>query len=101
MHRAAMALVTVLDVFARPDEFARSHVPGALNIPLEDWSCGSARLTRPKEVMLIAAVPNCVIVLFRSGWQRFGLRGFKARRLEDWPRLNGVASGFPIETSHT
>ena len=51
LERAKKGLVTVLDV-RPPEEFAAGHVPGAVNIPMQDcrngWpSCPSARRLSP------------------------------------------------------
>jgi len=97
MHRARDGLVTVLDV--RPsDEFAASHVPGALNIPLEELELRIGEIDPDQEVIAYCRGAYCVMSFEAVAALR--ARGFKARRLEDGlPEWS--ASGFPIETSHT
>ena len=96
MDRARDGLVTVLDV--RPsDEFAASHVPGALNIPLHELELRIAELNPDQEIVAYCRGAYCVMSFEAVAALR--ARGFKARRLEDGlPEWR--ASGFPIETSH-
>ncbi len=95
MHRARDGLVTVLDV--RPsDEFAASHVPGALNIPVEELELRISEIDPDQEVIAYCRGAYCVMSFDAVAALR--ARGFKARRLEDGlPEWR--ASGFPIETS--
>lgn len=48
---------TIIDVRS-PDEFAKGHVPGALNIPLEDI---------PERVIELMEMPRPIIAYCRSG----------------------------------
>ncbi|CAG1017137.1 putative HTH-type transcriptional regulator [Burkholderiaceae bacterium] len=88
-------LVTVLDV--RPeDEYELAHLPGAVNIPLEQLGTRLAQLDRSHDIVAYCRGPYCV--LSYEAVELLRGRGFKVRRLEDglpeW-RLAGlpVASG--------
>ena len=80
LERARKGLVTVLDV--RPqEEFAQGHVPGAVNIPVQELEKRLAELPKRREVVAYCRGPYCLmsydaVVLLRN-------RGLKARRLED------------------
>jgi ArsR family transcriptional regulator len=87
--------VSVLDV--RPaDEFARGHVPGALNIPLKELERRVAELPRGREIVAYCRGPWCVFAFEAVAALRE--RGFTARRLEDGlPEWR--AARLPVETS--
>jgi rhodanese-related sulfurtransferase len=96
LTRADSGLVTVLDV-RPPEEFARGHIPGALNVPLEDLRSRLRSLPRNQEVIAYCRGPWCVLS-YEAVRQLRGA-GFKARRLQDgmpeWRR-----AGFPVSTGH-
>jgi len=96
LDRAHDGLVTVLDV--RPaDEFAAGHVPGALNIPLNELELRLTELNPDQEIVAYCRGAYCVMSFEAVAALR--VRGFKVRRLEDGlPEWR--ASGFPIETCH-
>ena len=80
LERARKGLVTVLDV-RPPEEFAQGHVPGAVNIPVQELEKRLAELPKRREVVAYCRGPYCLmsydaVVLLRN-------RGLKARRLED------------------
>ncbi|HJZ44563.1 MAG TPA: metalloregulator ArsR/SmtB family transcription factor [Hyphomicrobiaceae bacterium] len=94
-RRIKQGLVTVLDV--RPeDEFALSHLPGAINVPLRQLKRQLSKLDRKTEIVAYCRGPYCVLS-FEAVAQLRKL-GFKARRLEDGlPEWK--AAGLPVETS--
>jgi rhodanese-related sulfurtransferase/DNA-binding transcriptional ArsR family regulator len=80
LERARKGLVTVLDV-RPPEEFAAGHVPGAVNIPVQELEKRLAELPKRKEVVAYCRGPYCLmsydaVALLRK-------KGLKARRLED------------------
>jgi ArsR family transcriptional regulator len=96
LDRARDGLITVLDV--RPaDEFAAGHVPGALNIPLQELELRIAELDPDQEIIAYCRGAYCVMSFEAVAELR--AHGFKARRLEDgMPEWK--ASGLPAETCH-
>ena len=94
LQRTRDDLVTVLDV-RPPDEFAVGHVPGALNIPLDELEARLAELDPNHEIVAYCRGPWCVLSFEAVAALR--ARGFKIRRLEDGlPEWR--AAGLPIET---
>ena len=93
LDRARKALVTVLDV--RPaEEFAAGHVPGAVNIPVQELEKRIKELPKRREIVAYCRGPYCLmsydaVVLLRK-------KGFKARRLQagmpEWRH-----SGLPVD----
>lgn len=86
--------MTLLDVRS-PQEFAQGHLPGAINIPLEELEQRLAELAADQELVAYCRGPYCVLsqnaaVLLRA-------KGFKVRRLDqgftDWQ-----AAGLRVET---
>lgn len=91
LARAEQGLVTVLDV--RPaKEYAAGHLPGALNIPIDELPDRLRNLPKRREVIAYCRGPYCLlsvdaVVLLRE-------KGFKARRLVDgFPEW--AAAGLP------
>ena len=73
-------MVTVLDV--RPaDEFALGHVPGALNVPLDELDARLSTLDPDKDIVAYCRGAYCVMAF--EAVSRLRVRGFRARRLED------------------
>jgi rhodanese-related sulfurtransferase/DNA-binding transcriptional ArsR family regulator len=97
LARADSGLVTVLDV-RPPEEFAQGHIPGALNVPLEDLKSRLRSLPRNQEVIAYCRGPWCVLS-FEAVRQLRGA-GFTARRLQDgmpeWRR-----AGYPVSTENS
>ena len=93
-ERLKDGLVTVLDV--RPaDEFALGHVPGAVNVPLDQLERRLASLDPGHEIVAYCRGPYCVLSYEAVAALR--ARGFRARRLEDGlPEWR--AAGLPTET---
>ena len=91
--RAKLGLVTVLDV--RPaKEFAAGHLPGAINVPVEDLAKRLRKLPKGREVIAYCRGPYCLLSVDAVALLR--TKGFKARRLQDgFPEWK--ASGLPVE----
>ena len=91
--RSKLGLVTVLDV--RPaKEFAAGHLPGAINVPVEDLGKRLRKLPKGREVIAYCRGPYCLLAVDAVALLR--TKGFKARRLEDgFPEWK--ASGLPVE----
>lgn len=93
VKRSKLGLVTVLDV--RPaKEFAAGHLPGAINVPVEDLAKRLRKLPKGREVIAYCRGPYCLLSVDAVTLLR--TKGFKARRLEDgFPEWK--ASGLPVE----
>jgi rhodanese-related sulfurtransferase len=93
LDRARRGLVTVLDV--RPaEEFAAGHVPGALNIPIQELERRLAELPRRKEVIAYCRGPYCLMSY--EAVELLRKRGLRARRLVDGlPEWR--STGLPVE----
>jgi len=97
LDRVRDGLVTVLDV--RPvEEYAAGHVPGAVNIPLQELEERLEELTNQqgenREVVAYCRGPHCVLAF--DAVARLRDKGMKARRLEDgYPEWQ--VAGLPIE----
>jgi len=93
MSRARRGLVTVLDV-RPPEEYAAGHLPGAVNIPIDELAKRLRELPRRKEVVAYCRGPYCLMSYDAVSLLR--KKGIKARRLEaglpEW-RL----AGLPVE----
>ncbi len=93
LARVRDGLVTVLDV--RPEEeYAAGHVPGAVNIPLQDLEQRLGELDKDQEIVAYCRGPHCVLA-FDAVAQLRG-KGLRARRLQDgYPEWK--ISGLPVE----
>ncbi len=93
LERSREGLVTVLDV--RPtDEFTLGHLPGAVNIPLDDLEARLADLDPEQEIIAYCRGTYCVLSFEAVAELR--RRGFRVRRLEDgYPEWK--AAGLPVE----
>ena len=93
VKRSNQGLVTVLDV--RPaKEFAAGHLPGAINVPVEDLGKRMRNFPKGREVIAYCRGPYCLLSVDAVAMLR--ARGFKARRLVDgFPEWK--ASGLPVE----
>lgn len=93
LDRAAKGLVTVIDV-RPPEEYAAGHVPGAINVPMEQLKSRLARFPKRKEVVAYCRGPYCLMSF--DAVRTLRDRGIKARRLEDgFPEWR--AAGLPVE----
>lgn len=93
LKRVRDGLVTVVDV--RPArEYAAGHVPGAVNIPLDQLESHLKELKSAGEIVAYCRGPYCVLAF--DAVQQLRRQGLKARRLEDgfpeWKR-----AGLPVE----
>lgn len=93
LARAREGSVTVLDV--RPaDEFAVGHLPGAVNLPLDELEARLAELDPGQEIVAYCRGPYCVLSFEAVAALR--AHGFTAHRLEDGlPEWR--AAGRPLE----
>lgn len=94
IERMNEGLVTVIDV-RPPDEFALGHVPGAVNVPLEDLERRLAEIDPGREVIAYCRGPWCVMSFEAIAALR--ARGFRARRLEDG-MPEWTAAGLAVAT---
>ncbi|GLK78115.1 ArsR family transcriptional regulator [Methylopila jiangsuensis] len=87
--------VTLLDV--RPeDEFALGHLPGALNVRLDQLEARLAELPADREIVAYCRGPYCVLSFEAVAVLRS--KGFTVRRLEDgYPEW--LAAGLPTESA--
>lgn len=87
--------VTLLDV--RPeDEFALGHLPGALNVPLDELERRLSELPKDQEIVAYCRGPYCVLSFEAVAALR--ARGYKVRRLEDgFPEWK--AAGLEVEAA--
>lgn len=87
--------MTLLDVRS-PEEFAQGHLPGAINIPVEELELRLAELPSEQELVAYCRGPYCVLSHNAAALLR--ARGFKVRRLDegftDWQ-----AAGLGVETT--
>lgn len=93
LTRAREGLVTVLDV--RPmEEYASGHLPGAINIPLDELEKHLDELDPQREIVAYCRGPHCVLAFDAVAQLR--AQGIKARRLEgglpEWQ-----LEGLPVE----
>lgn len=95
LSRARAGLVTVIDV--RPqDEFRAGHVPGAINVPLNELEKRLREFDQNKEVIAYCRGPYCVLAF--EAVARLRKKGLPARRLQDgFPEWQ--LAGLPIDTS--
>jgi len=93
LKRSKQGLVTVLDV--RPaKEFAAGHLPGTINVPVEDLTKRMRNFPKGREVIAYCRGPYCLLSVDAVALLR--TKGFKARRLEaGFPEWK--ASGLPVE----
>ena len=96
LGRVRDGLVTVLDV--RPaEEFAAGHVPGAVNISLNELEERLDELGETQEIVAYCRGPHCVLAF--DAVARLREKGLKARRLEDgYPEWK--TAGLPVEQTN-
>lgn len=84
----------LLDVRSAHD-YARGHIPGALNIPAEELHQHLAQLPRNQEILAYCGGRYCVLSIKAVDWLR--TRGFQANRVYDgYPGWWGA--GMRVET---
>jgi rhodanese-related sulfurtransferase len=93
LERAKRGLVTVLDV--RPaEEYAAGHLPGAINIPIDQLESRLAKLPRKREFVAYCRGPYCLMSF--EAVEKLRKKGLKARRLQNgFPEWR--AAGLPVE----
>lgn len=95
LDRARKGLVTVLDV-RPPEEFAAGHLPGAINIPIDELEKRLAELPKRKEVVAYCRGPFCLMSYDAVAMLR--KKGLKARRLQDGlPEWH--SAGLPVDVA--
>jgi len=93
LSRVRDDLVTLIDV-RPPLEYAAGHVPGALNIPLDELQQRLEELDSTQEIVAYCRGPHCVLAFDAVACLRE--KGLKARRMEDgYPEWK--AAGLPVE----
>jgi rhodanese-related sulfurtransferase/DNA-binding HxlR family transcriptional regulator len=93
LSRVRQGEVVVLDV-RPPEEYAAGHVPGAVNIPLNELEQQLKTLDPQQEVVAYCRGPHCVLAFDAVAQLRE--RGLKARRLQDgFPEWK--QAGLPVE----
>ncbi len=94
LKRLEQEAVTLLDVRSE-EEYALGHLPGALNIPLEELESRLAELPLDHEIVAYCRGPYCVLSV--DAVTALCAKGLNARRLErgflDWR-----AAGLSVET---
>ena len=79
LERARDGLVTILDV--RPaEEFAAGHLPGAVNITLDELEQNLEQLQSSDEIIAYCRGPHCVLAF--DAVAKLREQGINARRLE-------------------
>ncbi len=93
LKRSKLGLITVLDV--RPaHEYAAGHLPGAINVPVEDLAKHLRKFPKGREVIAYCRGPYCLLSVDAVALLRG--KGLKARRLENgFPEWK--AAGLPVE----
>jgi rhodanese-related sulfurtransferase/predicted transcriptional regulator len=95
LERVRAGLVSVLDV-RPPEEYEAGHLPGAVNIPLEELEKHLHELNPDQEIVAYCRGPHCVLAFDAVSILR--QKGVKARRLEgglpEWQ-----LEGLPVETT--
>lgn len=93
--RVRDGLVTVLDVRSE-EEFNLGHVPGALNVPLEQLAQRLSELPKQHEIIAYCRGPYCVMSF--DAVTALREQGYRVRRLEDgFPEWK--AAGLEIEST--
>lgn len=96
IERLRDGLVTVIDV--RPEEeYQSGHVPGALNIPINQLEARLEELANGQEIVAYCRGPHCILAY--DAVARLRDKGLTAHRLEDgFPEWK--TAGLPVEKSH-
>lgn len=93
--RTRKGMVTVLDV-RPPEEFAAGHLPGAINVPINELAKRLKELVKRKEVVAYCRGPYCLMSF--DAVELLRAKGYKARRLDgglpEWR-----SAGLPVESA--
>ncbi len=93
MRRIRSGQVTVLDVRS-PQEFEAGHLPGAINIPIEELRRRLKEIPQGEQVVAYCRGPYCVFSYEAVSLLR--KQGYQARRLQDgYPEWK--AARLPVE----
>lgn len=93
LDRMREGLVTVVDV-RPPEEFAAGHLPGAINIPIQEFEERLPELPRFREIVAYCRGPYCVMAYEAVVTAR--RKGYQARRMKDgFPEWQ--LAGLPVE----
>lgn len=97
VEKVKQDLVTILDV--RPiEEYNAGHVPGAINIPIEELQQHLKDFEPGQEVIAYCRGPHCILAFDAVAQLRKG--GLQARRLENgFPEWK--VAGLPVEDNLT
>ena len=97
VERSRRRDVAILDV--RPaNEYAVSHLPGAISVPLPELAARIAELPAGTDIVAYCRGPWCVLAA--EAVRLLRLRGMSARRLEDGVR-EWAERGLPLEAGPT
>lgn len=96
LQRVRDGLVIVLDV--RPsEEYVAGHVPGAINVPLDQLENYLDKLASEQEIVAYCRGPHCVLAF--DAVARARAKGIKAWRMQDgFPEWK--QAGLPVELDH-
>lgn len=93
LKRMQQKRMTIIDV-RPPEEYAAGHVPGALNIPVDELAKRWKELPPSHEIVTYCRGPYCVLAY--EAVAKLRRKGFKARRMEkgfpEWRQ-----AGLPVE----
>jgi rhodanese-related sulfurtransferase/predicted transcriptional regulator len=93
IERCKLGLVIVIDV-RPPEEFAAGHLPGAINVPIDELESRLVKFSKRKELIAYCRGPYCVMSF--DAVRTLRDRGLKARRLEGgFPEWR--SAGLPVE----
>lgn len=94
LERIKHDLVTVLDV--RPsEEYAAGHVPGAVNVPLNELEEYLKQIDTKQEIVAYCRGPHCILAF--DAVAKLREKGLTARRLQDgFPEWK--LAGMPVES---
>lgn len=93
LERARDGLVMVLDVRPR-EEYAAGHLPGAINIPIEELEEHLNDLDQSLEIVAYCRSPHCVLAF--DAVAKLRRKGVNARRLQGgFPEWK--SEGLPVE----
>ena len=93
LERVRADLVTVLDV-RPPEEYQSGHLPGAINVPLNELESHFKNLDPEQEIVAYCRGPHCILAFDAVASLRE--KGLKARRLDGgFPEWK--LAGLPVE----
>jgi rhodanese-related sulfurtransferase/DNA-binding transcriptional ArsR family regulator len=93
LRRVAAGQVTVVDV-RPPDEYAAGHLPGAVNIPINELAARLSELPAEVEVVAYCRGPYCVFA--HDAVRLLARHGRRAARLDDGV-IEWHLAGHPVD----